>query len=300
MIAYLPRLYGDELFYGWLGRIYRHNGYLRSQDALADVLEIGHGEKFSMEICNRLKPDVMTALGGPRAFQDIALGSTMLPYYCRFMGTRERKGLFAKLSSGTLSAVNYSNVDYPLRSLAYCPLCAREDREKYGEAYFHRLHQVRDMRACPVHGCRLGQVGYLVRDRRNPRLVVAEEAVPENYDAVEALGMDLAYSRWLAEVFQSPMDLKREIPLVLLLMCKLRNARLMFGELFVDYGGVAKEVNGVFRGYGCISAGAVEGVVNGRTDVVTALRIAYTIGIAPQDLCRARSKDVDLNEICGV
>ena len=39
--------------------------------------------------------------------------------------------------------------------LRYCPICARKDREKYGETYWHRRHQIRGLNVCSQHGCRL-------------------------------------------------------------------------------------------------------------------------------------------------
>ncbi|MDE6055387.1 MAG: TniQ family protein [Lachnospiraceae bacterium] len=39
--------------------------------------------------------------------------------------------------------------------LKYCPLCAGEDRERYGETYWHRRHQIRNMNVCTRHKCRL-------------------------------------------------------------------------------------------------------------------------------------------------
>lgn len=37
--------------------------------------------------------------------------------------------------------------------LRYCPECAREDVEKYGESYWHRLPQLPGVKFCPKHGC---------------------------------------------------------------------------------------------------------------------------------------------------
>ena len=39
--------------------------------------------------------------------------------------------------------------------LRYCPLCLQEDIEKYGEAYWHRAHQIWVMDKCHKHGCNL-------------------------------------------------------------------------------------------------------------------------------------------------
>jgi hypothetical protein len=42
--------------------------------------------------------------------------------------------------------------------LKSCPGCRREDRKRYGEAYFHCVHQVPGVVRCPHHGCVLQEV----------------------------------------------------------------------------------------------------------------------------------------------
>ncbi|MBD7913938.1 TniQ family protein [Clostridium sp. Sa3CUN1] len=37
----------------------------------------------------------------------------------------------------------------------YCPLCAKEDFHKFGEAYFHRIHQFEGYLICSKHKCKL-------------------------------------------------------------------------------------------------------------------------------------------------
>ena len=38
-------------------------------------------------------------------------------------------------------------------TLRYCPLCVQDDRQTYGETYWHRLPQVAAVRVCPYHDC---------------------------------------------------------------------------------------------------------------------------------------------------
>jgi len=39
-----------------------------------------------------------------------------------------------------------------LEYLHYCPMCIEEDRERCGEAYWHRVHQASGVKVCPSHG----------------------------------------------------------------------------------------------------------------------------------------------------
>ena len=49
-----------------------------------------------------------------------------------------------------ISKSKYDSIGQYLR---YCPECVREDIEKYGEAYWHRLPQLPGVKLCPKHGC---------------------------------------------------------------------------------------------------------------------------------------------------
>ena len=42
--------------------------------------------------------------------------------------------------------------------LRYCPLCRQEDIEKYGEPYWHTVHQIELMPLCPIHRCRIREI----------------------------------------------------------------------------------------------------------------------------------------------
>ncbi len=37
------------------------------------------------------------------------------------------------------------------KNLLFCPDCTKNDIEKYGEAYFHREHQIEGIKICPKH-----------------------------------------------------------------------------------------------------------------------------------------------------
>ncbi|MBR1752184.1 MAG: TniQ family protein [Ruminococcus sp.] len=53
----------------------------------------------------------------------------------------------------------------PDRRLRYCPVCAADDREKYGETYWHRVHQIPEISVCAKHRCRLVSAKYKINNR---------------------------------------------------------------------------------------------------------------------------------------
>lgn len=44
--------------------------------------------------------------------------------------------------------------------LRYCPLCWKEDQERYHHRYWHRIHQIQGMDYCPTHRLKLGEIQY--------------------------------------------------------------------------------------------------------------------------------------------
>lgn len=57
--------------------------------------------------------------------------------------------------------------DVKKEKLCYCAACAAEERQKYGEPYWHRLHQIKGVSICPKHGTKLyvSRVSFLATKR---------------------------------------------------------------------------------------------------------------------------------------
>ncbi|HBJ1651469.1 TnsD family Tn7-like transposition protein [Clostridium botulinum] len=60
----------------------------------------------------------------------------------------------------------------------YCPLCAEDEFELYGEIYFHRLHQVQGVLVCEKHGCRLEN--YIIDYKSEIEFTVLDYTKKEN------------------------------------------------------------------------------------------------------------------------
>lgn len=50
--------------------------------------------------------------------------------------------------------------------LQFCPICTESDIQKFGESYWHRLHQVPGVKVCPIHNVFLEQSTASVRKER--------------------------------------------------------------------------------------------------------------------------------------
>ena len=150
-IAYFPTNYPDELIYSVFSRFYQNCGY-PNYIFCAEDLFVNKIVKPDMDFINELKPEVIHLFCREMTIEHLIEKHTMFPYYARFLPKERRiKGFKALCSMGG----NFNNLlavpkqkNGKERYLRYCPLCVKEDREVYGETYWHRSHQMMGSSAC--------------------------------------------------------------------------------------------------------------------------------------------------------
>lgn len=144
-IAYFPLIYQDELFYSVLSRFYKHTGLLSNRDALK--LVYGNvNSKIDGFFLGKISPELKEAALKQKPLEEIIMENTLFSYYARFLDFGES---FSKVLNGEALSLPRNKDRY----LKKCPLCCKEDRENYGEAYYHRSHQI--LSCCTKHRCRL-------------------------------------------------------------------------------------------------------------------------------------------------
>lgn len=112
---------------------------------------------------------------------------TMFSCYGRFLPRERRQKAFQSLVS---MMGNYYNLlpipqskNGKVRCLRYCPACAANDREQYGEAYCSLSLANRDS-CLPVHRCYLMDSGVIISGKATPSFKTAEEMIPQSESCV--------------------------------------------------------------------------------------------------------------------
>ena len=180
MITYFPAAYPDELLYSQLARYYVKSGYLAYVYAAEDLFA-SKTVRPDMEFVNTYTSDALQMITRDTVMENVVWQHTMFPYYGRFLPLERRRRAFQAMVS---MQGNYHNL-LPIpnrknssdRYLRYCPICAEQDRMKYGETYWHRIHQMIGLAACPVHGCYLMNSNIVISGKMPPILKSAEEVV---------------------------------------------------------------------------------------------------------------------------
>lgn len=161
--------------------------------------------------------------------EDIILNHTMFPYYGRFLLPKRKREIFRSLCSNDhvhsilLQTPNQS--DGGVRYLRYCPMCAAQDRGRYGEAFWHRAHQIPNLISCPFHGCYLLNSAAPMIKSKFSIDNAAEIIIPFSDTPETALDIEQQLSVYMWEVFQSDMNMDSNVIIGQFLHSRLENTK---------------------------------------------------------------------------
>lgn len=167
MLGHFPTPYPDELFYSICARFSDRMRYPVVDYAVRELF--GALTNATIELPGYLDYFISILPPGHRyTADDIIDHHTLLPFYQPFLLEQRRQLVRAKMRQGgrRRTVYNISACNRPkLMYLRYCPVCAKQDREKYGECYWHRAHQLSGIDVCPDHLVFLEDSDVLRKDR---------------------------------------------------------------------------------------------------------------------------------------
>ena len=110
----------------------------------------------SKEFLGNIKPEAKKLLEIQYGVDKLIINHTMYPQYARFIPLEQKNTALYRLGHDPCDVHHLFSVLPRCEGeqyLRYCPLCVKEDRERYGETYWHRKHQIRNMSACSKRRC---------------------------------------------------------------------------------------------------------------------------------------------------
>jgi hypothetical protein len=181
--GFFPSPYPDELLYSLCARYAYRVRYPNSRAINSDLF----GSKrvaSSIDFPNRLRHFSNSLPSGHSLSTDNLINNhTLLPFYCPFLPPERAKCIRRAMEGShankiyNMAGINSSLVRPPGK-LCFCPICADEDRKRFGECYWHRLHQVSGVVVCPTHNVLLESSNVPVRYRINDGIYIwAEHAI---------------------------------------------------------------------------------------------------------------------------
>jgi len=183
MIGYFPDPYPDELFYSMCARFADRMQYPSRRAVISEIFGCENAIAIA-ELPTRLDNVIATLRPEHYTADDLIDQHTLLPFYGPFMPSEWLNRLRADMRSNSNGVGIYRragiagcHLPWP-EWLQYCPLCMGEDKQHFGEPYWHRIHQVPGVQVCPTHHVGLEQSGVRVRNQKNKQEFVSiEQAV---------------------------------------------------------------------------------------------------------------------------
>lgn len=183
VIAHFPTPYPDELLYSLCARYTDRVQYASSKAIISELFGVTNATASVEITCNLKYLIANLPAGHSHTANSLIDDHTLLPMFTPFLpqerATRVRKEMEGSNGSAVRSCLGLILTTIkPSAWLRFCPLCAEDERKRYRECYWHRLHQADGVEVCPTH-CVFLADSYV--QRRNPynlhAYISAERAV---------------------------------------------------------------------------------------------------------------------------
>ena len=289
MIGFMPAIYPDELVYSWFARYYAHSGHSAYVFAIGDLLENRY-IRPDVEFLNRLNPDAIEIIVKMISMEELIFQHTMFPSARFVPKSRLNTALQSMMSQegDVHNLLPLPKTNLP-RYIKYCPICAEEDREQYGETFWRRSALLRNVYVCAKHGCRLKSTNILISGKQSPRLYVAEEEIKDIEPEFVEDGLELHLAQYMTEVFHAPIDMDNEVGVGGFLNSRLEGTKYLsvrgkmrnISQLFEDFMEFYRELpqQGITR------LSQMQKIFTGyRHDFYEVCQMAFFLGISAGEL----------------
>ena len=182
---FFPPLYPDELLYSALARYHTYSGNESFKNTMRDL--------FGCDtVCSAIDlpcdlDSLSKRIPGNNVIskEKLLQEHTLFPYYSHFIPQERLEKIqfemyFNKGSSIHMLLGLTANGVKPPRNLRYCTFCVRDNRNQYGIAYWHRSHQLPEVRVCYKHQIQLNESIVPYAQKRNKREFVPLDSITSN------------------------------------------------------------------------------------------------------------------------
>ena len=157
MLSFFPEMYPDELLYSVFARYHKFSGNQSVKLSYSDL----SGGKYDFSSNPVVLPRNLINLTTQIqrfgiSFNDLLYDRTFFPYLTFFASDQQMKIVETWAYSSSLirsCLCNRTNdcLSTYIGPLKYCPICLEEEYSAYGEAYWHRHHQIPCVLVCTKH-----------------------------------------------------------------------------------------------------------------------------------------------------
>lgn len=197
--------YEDELLYSVLARTRVKNGYIAYTYAAEDFF-LSPKTRPDIEFVNAYSDGLLEEFEKIKPFSEWIKENTMFYYYSHFIPEDRKTGAFESLMQR--NGEHGKNMCMPAkgnrRFLRICPICYRNEIQTYGEAYWHRSHQMMEIDVCTIHNCRLMESTVKISGTASPSLITASEEFGGEISQEEepVSGRELTLAKYVTDTFK--------------------------------------------------------------------------------------------------
>ena len=303
MISYLPELYPDELVYSWFCRLYIHGGYLTHKAALTDLFE-KRSCNPSKEFIGYLNADAKKIISNVIPINKLVTDHTMFPQYARFFPSDEKLTALRLLGEGSTDPHRLFTILVRNQSGSFkrfCAACIKEDREKYGEAYWHRSHQIRNINLCPKHKCYLINSSVSIKNESAFSFYPAQTTVRDADVIYSQSELEHRFTDYCAELVAAPITFQKAPPISSILYKAMKDTPYMkstgrsrytkrfYGDITDFYSGLQLQ-NPI--GFSQIQ----RALLGNLAEFTTITQIAFFLGITVEELINPKISEAEIIE----
>ena len=212
MIKRVPVIYPHETVCSWLGRMYAQSGFIFHRYFTKEIF-LFQFERIDFNFINLFNRDFKKLVNETIGFDELLLNHTLFKYYSRFINVEERKETYRlgvknkELISKRLHILS-NRKNYFLR---YCPHCVKEDRNLYGECYFHVEHQIYEFDRCPIHNVRLIDTKIPNDKDSDVTFFTLEQLEPIEEGKILKSDINYFVIKYIYDVFNSPIEINNDV-----------------------------------------------------------------------------------------
>lgn len=151
--TYAPRVYPNELLISAAARFIDHT--LNKEGPLTREL-VGSTNNTSHFLFPQIQKRFLELLNvtSDSSFKELLHLHSTLPFYKHFLSEKWIQKISHYMDPGiTKTVTRFSSPPISFNVARFCPLCIEDDRNKYGETYWHREHCLPEVSTCTIHGC---------------------------------------------------------------------------------------------------------------------------------------------------
>jgi hypothetical protein len=162
VVSFFPSPYPDELLYSVIARYHIRSGNRSFRQTDIDLFDYPSQQAVKVILSNNLDYLVNNfPVGSKQTKENLIQNHTLYPFYVAFLTAPEAwivKDLMRKKLNNSLfnaAKIAHTHTEDSRKFFKFCPLCLEEDTQRYGEAYWHRIHQTPGVLVCPIHATAL-------------------------------------------------------------------------------------------------------------------------------------------------